>query len=127
MFLFSGHGFAFQRKQKVKYEYNKLLRQEKKRRNPGSQSLYEERYPENLKHLYMAEAQKLKSEAWANRLNRSKMRMKGKEEGEKREEEESAAPSCEAAEADTEMAGGSEPTCPITKDPKAPGASEEER
>ncbi|XP_074554057.1 thyroid transcription factor 1-associated protein 26 homolog [Halichoeres trimaculatus] len=120
-----GQGFAFQRKQKMKYEYNKLLRKEKKK-NPGSQSMYEEKYPENLKHLYMAEAQKLKSEAWANRLNRSKVRMKGKEVGEQRDEENTAAPFCEAADADTEITGESEPTCSTTEDSKGPGAPEQE-
>ncbi|XP_034019616.1 thyroid transcription factor 1-associated protein 26 homolog [Thalassophryne amazonica] len=74
-----GQGFAFKRKQKVKHEYNKLLRKEKKR-NPESKRLYRDEYPEHLKHLYTAEAEKLKNEAWANRVNRSKMRVKVEEE-----------------------------------------------
>ncbi|XP_034434998.1 thyroid transcription factor 1-associated protein 26 homolog [Hippoglossus hippoglossus] len=68
-----GQGFAFKRKEKVRHEYNKLLRKEK-RRNPESKQLYQEEYPEHLRHLYQAEAQKLKQEAWTNRVNRSKLR-----------------------------------------------------
>ncbi|XP_030576279.1 thyroid transcription factor 1-associated protein 26 homolog [Archocentrus centrarchus] len=85
-----GQGFAFKRKQKVKHEYNKLLRKEKKKKNPGSTNLYKEEYPEHLRHLYVAEAERLKKEAWSNRVNRSKLRMKGqvKEMGEGVGEEE---------------------------------------
>ncbi|XP_030006210.1 thyroid transcription factor 1-associated protein 26 homolog isoform X2 [Sphaeramia orbicularis] len=71
-----GQGFAFKRKEKVRHEYNKILRKERKK-NPESKTLYKEEYPEHLKHLYMAEAEKLKNEAWTNRVNRSKLRMKG--------------------------------------------------
>lgn len=83
-----GQGFAFQRKQKVKHEYNKLLRKERKK-NPVSQVLYKEEYPEHLKHLYMAEAEKLSKEAWENRVNRSKLRMKG--QGKEVDEDKAAA------------------------------------
>lgn len=78
-FLSSGQGFAFYRKEKVKHEYNRLLRKEK-RKSPVSGSLYKEEYPEHLKHLYMAEAEKLRNEAWSHRMNRMKSRMKGQEE-----------------------------------------------
>lgn len=72
----AGQGFAFKRKEKVRHEYNKILRKEKKK-NPMSKMLYKEEYPEHLKHLYLAEAEKLKNESWTNRVNRSKLRMKG--------------------------------------------------
>ncbi|XP_028255929.1 thyroid transcription factor 1-associated protein 26 homolog [Parambassis ranga] len=74
-----GQGFAFKRKQKVKHDYNKLLRTERKKKNPAPVMLYKEDYPEHLRHLYMAEAEKLKKEDWQNRLNRSKLRMKGQQ------------------------------------------------
>lgn len=77
-FLSSGQGFAFYRKEKVKHEYNRLLRKERKKA-PVSESLYKEEYPEHLKHLYVAEAEKLRNEAWTNRMNRMKSRMKGQD------------------------------------------------
>ncbi|XP_024139994.1 thyroid transcription factor 1-associated protein 26 homolog [Oryzias melastigma] len=82
-----GQGFALKRKQKVKYEYNKLLKKEKKR-NPDSKMLYKEEYPEHLKHLYMAEEEKLKKEAWENRVNRTKHRMQGQETRDENEADE---------------------------------------
>ncbi|RVE56741.1 hypothetical protein OJAV_G00223940 [Oryzias javanicus] len=94
-----GQGFALKRKQKVKYEYNKLLKKEKKR-NPDSKMLYKEEYPEHLKHLYMAEEEKLKKEARENRVNRTKHRMQG--QGTRDENE-----------ADEDVSGGPEPTNPI--------------
>ncbi|KAJ4924685.1 hypothetical protein JOQ06_003637 [Pogonophryne albipinna] len=69
-----GQGFALKRKEKVKHEYNKLLRKEK-RRTPASKALYKEEYPEHLRHLYVAEAEKLRNEAWTHRLNRTKQRL----------------------------------------------------
>lgn len=82
--LSSGQGFAFSRKQKLKHEYNKLLRREKKNKPECKQLYGEERYPEHLRHLYLAEAEKIRNEAWTNRLNRSKQRMKTQEKGEER-------------------------------------------
>lgn len=79
-----GQGFAFKRKQKAKHEYMKLLRKEKKK-NPAMQNMYKDEYPEHLKHLYLAEKEMLKKEAWTNRVNRSKARMKDKEEEEPHE------------------------------------------
>ncbi|NWR03140.1 TAP26 protein, partial [Paradoxornis webbianus] len=54
-----GRGFAFRRKQKVERQYRKLL---KKRRQVHSQQAdqFTETYPEHLKHLYLAEEEKLK-------------------------------------------------------------------
>ncbi|XP_056133252.1 thyroid transcription factor 1-associated protein 26 homolog [Lampris incognitus] len=72
-----GQGFAYKRKQKVQYEYNKLLRKERKKM-PQSNTLYKEDYPEHLKHLYLAEAEKLKNETRMNKQKRNKCRMEAK-------------------------------------------------
>ncbi|XP_054910683.1 thyroid transcription factor 1-associated protein 26 homolog [Poeciliopsis prolifica] len=71
-----GQGFAFKKKEKVRHEYNKLLRKERKK-NPKANVVYKEEYPEHLKHLYLAEDEQLRKQAWENRVNRSKLRMKG--------------------------------------------------
>lgn len=103
-----GQGFAFKRKQKVQYEYKKLLRKEK-RKNPESQTLYKDEYPEHLRHLYVAEAEKLKKEAWLNRVNRSKVRMRGHEEEEEEQTEEPAEDRAADEAADpAEDSGGAE-------------------
>ncbi|NXX34834.1 TAP26 protein, partial [Nicator chloris] len=54
-----GRGFAFRRKQKIERQYRKLL---KKRRQVDSQQgdQFTDTYPEHLKHLYLAEEEKLK-------------------------------------------------------------------
>ncbi|NWT60428.1 TAP26 protein, partial [Erythrocercus mccallii] len=54
-----GRGFAFRRKQKIEQQYRKLL---KKRRQVRSQQddQFTDTYPEHLKHLYLAEEEKLK-------------------------------------------------------------------
>ncbi|XP_068950885.1 thyroid transcription factor 1-associated protein 26 [Petaurus breviceps papuanus] len=54
-----GQGFAFQRKQKIQQEYKKLLRKEKKAQI-SQESQFTERYPEHLKHLYLAEEERLR-------------------------------------------------------------------
>ncbi|NXX68135.1 TAP26 protein, partial [Spizella passerina] len=57
--VLSGRGFAFRRKQKIERQYRKLL---KKRREVHSQQQdqFADTYPEHLKHLYLAEEEKLK-------------------------------------------------------------------
>ncbi|NWI07834.1 TAP26 protein, partial [Tichodroma muraria] len=57
--MLSGRGFAFRRKQKIEQQYRKLL---KKRRQVHSQQddQFTDSYPEHLKHLYLAEEEKLK-------------------------------------------------------------------
>ncbi|NXR17713.1 TAP26 protein, partial [Cinclus mexicanus] len=57
--MLSGRGFAFRRKQKIERQYRKLL---KKRRQVHSQQddQFTDTYPEHLKHLYLAEEEKLK-------------------------------------------------------------------
>ncbi|XP_025921891.1 thyroid transcription factor 1-associated protein 26 isoform X2 [Apteryx rowi] len=59
--MFSGQGFAFQRKQKIQREYRKLLTRERK---VGTQRdiQFTDTYPEHLKHLYLAEEEKLKKQ-----------------------------------------------------------------
>ncbi|NXI13585.1 TAP26 protein, partial [Irena cyanogastra] len=54
-----GRGFAFRRKQKIERQYRRLL---KKRRQVHSQQddQFTDTYPEHLKHLYLAEEEKLK-------------------------------------------------------------------
>ncbi|NXS01256.1 TAP26 protein, partial [Oxylabes madagascariensis] len=54
-----GQGFAFRRKQKIERQYRKLL---KKRRQVDSQhgDQFTDTYPEHLKHLYLAEEEKLR-------------------------------------------------------------------
>ncbi|KAM8820083.1 thyroid transcription factor 1-associated protein 26 [Eudromia elegans] len=61
-----GQGFAFRRKQKIQREYRKLLRKERK---AGTQSdaQFTDTYPEHLKHLYLAEEEKLKKQRKAAR------------------------------------------------------------
>ncbi|NXN91008.1 TAP26 protein, partial [Rhinopomastus cyanomelas] len=54
-----GRGFAFRRKQKVERQYRRLL---KRRRKANSQQddQFTDTYPEHLKHLYLAEEERLK-------------------------------------------------------------------
>ncbi|NWH32916.1 TAP26 protein, partial [Chloropsis hardwickii] len=54
-----GRGFAFRRKQKIERQYRRLL---KKRRqvHPQQDDQFADTYPEHLKHLYLAEEEKLK-------------------------------------------------------------------
>ncbi|XP_071408242.1 thyroid transcription factor 1-associated protein 26 [Pithys albifrons albifrons] len=54
-----GRGFAFRRKQKIERQYRKLL---KKGRKVHSQKddQFTDTYPEHLKHLYLAEEERLK-------------------------------------------------------------------
>ncbi|KFP22126.1 Thyroid transcription factor 1-associated protein 26, partial [Egretta garzetta] len=56
-----GRGFAFQRKQKIERQYRRLL---KKGRKVHSQqdNQFTDTYPEHLKHLYLAEEERLKEE-----------------------------------------------------------------
>lgn len=68
-----GKGFAFQRKQKVQQEYKKLLRKEKWRRKDSKPKL-EDEYPEHLRHLYVAEQQRLNEEEQLNKARRRKGR-----------------------------------------------------
>ncbi|XP_018602766.1 thyroid transcription factor 1-associated protein 26 homolog isoform X2 [Scleropages formosus] len=74
-----GQGFALNRRQKVHYEYKKLLRKGDLRAQ--SKVRFEEEYPEHLKHLYAAEAEKLSREEESKRRNRSKRLAAASEEG----------------------------------------------
>lgn len=111
----SGQGFAFKKKQKVKHEYNKLLRKERKK-NPGPKETYKEEYPQHLKHLYLAEAEKIRNESRANRVNRSKLRMK--EQLEELDEDDYDK---------TDFAAGSALTGSVSVNPESTSASERKR
>ncbi|XP_030640536.1 thyroid transcription factor 1-associated protein 26 homolog [Chanos chanos] len=71
--LTEGQGFAFKRKEKIRHEYSKLLRKER-RRNPEVKIQTTEEYPEHLKHLYLAEKEKLEEEERTKQLKRRKGR-----------------------------------------------------
>lgn len=56
-----GQGFAFRRKLKIQQSYKKLLWREKKARN-SQESQFQDRYPDHLKHLYLAEEERLRKQ-----------------------------------------------------------------
>lgn len=129
--VISGQAFAFKRKQKCKHEYNKLLHKERKKKNqPEPKNLYEEEsYPEHLRHLYVAEAEKLKNEAWTHRLNRSKQRMRVQEgtEEEGKNAEEDAAAAYQSVSADAEASGGSALADTVAGNQEPTAATQKER
>ncbi|XP_051546841.1 thyroid transcription factor 1-associated protein 26 homolog [Myxocyprinus asiaticus] len=71
--LKEGQGFALRRKEKIKHEYNKLLRKERKKMQQSKVQLREE-YPEHLKHLYLAEKERLEEEEQEKKKKRCKGR-----------------------------------------------------
>ncbi|KAM4671128.1 thyroid transcription factor 1-associated protein 26 [Amazona ochrocephala] len=54
-----GRGFAFRRKQMIERQYRKLLRKGKKAHSQQDNQ-FTDTYPEHLKHLYLAEEERLK-------------------------------------------------------------------
>ncbi|XP_062861083.1 thyroid transcription factor 1-associated protein 26 homolog isoform X2 [Trichomycterus rosablanca] len=68
-----GQGFAFKRKLQTQQQYNKLLRKEKWRKQNSDNQL-SETYPEHLKHLYMAEQERLNQEEQMKRDGKGKAR-----------------------------------------------------
>uniref|UniRef100_H0WPS5 Coiled-coil domain containing 59 n=1 Tax=Otolemur garnettii TaxID=30611 RepID=H0WPS5_OTOGA len=56
-----GQGFAFQRKLKIQQNYKKLLWRQKKTET-SQESQFKDRYPDHLKHLYLAEEERLKKQ-----------------------------------------------------------------
>ncbi|NXW56255.1 TAP26 protein, partial [Eurystomus gularis] len=54
-----GRGFAFQRKQKIERQYRKLLKKGGKVHSQQDDQ-FTDTYPEHLKHLYLAEEERLK-------------------------------------------------------------------
>ncbi|XP_066113662.1 thyroid transcription factor 1-associated protein 26 [Saccopteryx bilineata] len=56
-----GQGFAFQRKLKIQQHYKKLLWREKKGQT-SQESQFRDRYPDHLKHLYLAEEERLRKQ-----------------------------------------------------------------
>lgn len=131
LLVITGQGFAFKRKQKLKHDYNKFLHKERKKKNqPQSKNLYtEEKYPEHLKHLYVAEAEKLKNEAWTHRLNRSKQRMRVHEQAveEVEDADEDAAAACKRDSADVEASGGSDLADSVAGNEEPAAAAKKER
>lgn len=131
--MVSGQGFAFKRKQKFKHDYKKLLHKERKNKNkPESKTLYmENKYPEHLKHLYMAEAEKLKNEVWMHRVNRSKERMRVHKMAEKEENADAdvdeGAPGCQKDSAQQETSGDAEQTDPVPGNQQPAAATLKER
>lgn len=77
----TGQGFAFKRREKIKHEYNKLLRKERWKTQQSKVQLQEE-YPEHLKHLYLAEKERLDEEQ-----SKKKQRLKGRAADSDAEEE----------------------------------------
>ncbi|XP_036419727.1 thyroid transcription factor 1-associated protein 26 homolog isoform X2 [Colossoma macropomum] len=75
-----GQGFAFERKQKIQHEYNKLLRKERRRRQDSKPQTTD--YPEHLKHLYMAEQERLDKEEQMQMNRRRKGRAADAEDDE---------------------------------------------
>lgn len=59
--VFSGQGFAFRRKQKIERKYRKLLKKERNIHSPHDNQ-FVDTYPEHLKHLYLAEEERLKKQ-----------------------------------------------------------------
>ncbi|KAK9975799.1 hypothetical protein ABG768_021032 [Culter alburnus] len=76
--LKEGQGFAFKRKEKVRHEYNKLLRKERKKKHASTVRL-EEKYPEHLRHLYLAERKRLDEEEQEKKIKRCKGRARDEE------------------------------------------------
>ncbi|XP_012671001.2 thyroid transcription factor 1-associated protein 26 homolog [Clupea harengus] len=71
--LQEGMGFAFKRKEKVKHEYNKLLRIQRKRK--GQETNLTDKYPEHLQHLYLAEEERERNEELKKRQSRTEGRI----------------------------------------------------
>ncbi|KAA0720895.1 Thyroid transcription factor 1-associated protein 26 -like protein [Triplophysa tibetana] len=71
--LREGQGFALKRKEKIKQQYNKILRKEKWKMQQSKVKLHEE-YPEHLKHLYLAEKERLEEEEQEQKNKRLKGR-----------------------------------------------------
>ncbi|XP_073725228.1 thyroid transcription factor 1-associated protein 26 homolog [Misgurnus anguillicaudatus] len=78
-----GLGFAFKRKEKIKHEYNKLLRKERRKPQKSTVQL-EEEYPDHLKHLYLAEKERLDKE---EEEIKKKKRGKGRDVDDEEEEQ----------------------------------------
>ncbi|XP_051974550.1 thyroid transcription factor 1-associated protein 26 homolog [Xyrauchen texanus] len=70
---------AFNRKQKIKREYNKLLQKERKKMQHSKVQIQEE-YPEHLKHLYQGEKERLDEEEQEKKKKRWKGRTVDEEE-----------------------------------------------
>ncbi|XP_055972361.1 thyroid transcription factor 1-associated protein 26 [Sorex fumeus] len=65
-----GQGFAFRRKLKIQKNYRKLIRKEKKAQT-SQESQFTDRYPDHLKHLYLAEEERLRKERRLRKVGQS--------------------------------------------------------
>lgn len=61
MFFNVGQGFAFRRKLKIQKNYKKLLWRKNKAQT-SQESQFRDRYPDHLKHLYLAEEERLREQ-----------------------------------------------------------------
>ncbi|XP_069337684.1 thyroid transcription factor 1-associated protein 26-like [Eulemur rufifrons] len=59
--VLEGQGFAFQRTPKIQQNYKKL-QWRKKKAQTSQESQFKDRYPDHLKHLYLAEEEKLRKQ-----------------------------------------------------------------
>ncbi|XP_072407730.1 thyroid transcription factor 1-associated protein 26-like [Chiloscyllium punctatum] len=57
-----GQGFAFQQKEKIKHDYKKILRKERKAKRT-EEVQFTENYPDHLRHLYLAEEELVKKQS----------------------------------------------------------------
>ncbi|XP_048405024.1 thyroid transcription factor 1-associated protein 26 homolog isoform X2 [Stegostoma tigrinum] len=65
-----GQGFAFQQKEKIKHEYKKILRKERKAQH-SKEIQFNENYPDHLRHLYLAEEELLKKQSEKAKKNKT--------------------------------------------------------
>ncbi|XP_036154065.1 thyroid transcription factor 1-associated protein 26 isoform X2 [Myotis myotis] len=65
-----GQGFAFRRKLKIQQNYKKLLWRKNKAQT-SQESQFRDRYPDHLKHLYLAEEERLRKQTRKVEKNKS--------------------------------------------------------
>ncbi|XP_059539708.1 thyroid transcription factor 1-associated protein 26 isoform X2 [Myotis daubentonii] len=65
-----GQGFAFRRKLKIQQHYKKLLWRKNKAQT-SQESQFRDRYPDHLKHLYLAEEERLRKQTRKVEKNKS--------------------------------------------------------
>lgn len=100
------------------------MQRKERTKKSESKQLYQAEYPDHLKHLYVAEAEKLKQEDWTNTVNRRKSRMKVQENTENAIETDCAAEPAETVV--KEPGDGSEMTDSVTLFPEpTPGPEKE--
>ncbi|KAG9280270.1 thyroid transcription factor 1-associated protein 26 homolog [Astyanax mexicanus] len=103
-----GQGFAFNRKQKTQRQYNKLLRKEKWRMKDFKPQLTDN-YPEHLKHLYMAEQERMEEEEQVNRNRRRKVKAANTDEDEEEDMTQASVQSPDSVEKSASADSSNEP------------------